>query len=289
MSYKGFNPGLICLGKQYKEYTLFEEPEFVLPCEYGMHFCEDPLEVFSHYPLINASGELNEMAEVFSKKKAYSIDGKKFCTSSLYVDKKLSLYEIVQAAFKFKTRDAPMKDNTRAWQASSVYATHISSVTNCAHIATASNYSVIVTSGRFDHIVTSGDNCTVLATGEGVQIAVAGDCGQIVTEGDNVAIVASGKYSHIHTLGDFVRINCSGAESAVVSKGRNAIISATGRGSKINGSIGDIITLSEWCYNLSLDRMVPANTKTSIIDGEIIKENIFYTLCNGEFVEAGKD
>ena len=288
MAFKGFEPGLICHGKQYAEHTLFEEAD-VIPCESGLHYCENPLEVLSHYPLINADGELNEFAVVFSGTKPFSIDGKKFCTGSLYVDKRLTLREFVLSAFQFKTRDAPKREGDRAWVASSAYAAQMASITNCAHIASASNYSRLVSSGRFDHLVTGGDNCSILSVGDNANIACSGECAQIVSEGENVSIVVSGKYPKIHAIGNYARINSSGDEAVIVTKGNNAVISATGRDSKVKGKIGSIITLTEWKYSLKLDKVIPYLSKTVTIDGEIIKENTFYTLHNGAFIEAGKE
>ena len=37
--YKGFEKGLVCQGKQYKENTVFEEDKAEI-CKSGMHFCE---------------------------------------------------------------------------------------------------------------------------------------------------------------------------------------------------------------------------------------------------------
>lgn len=61
--YKGFEPGLICKGKQYAENTVFEEENAVI-CNSGMHFCENPFDVLDHYDLVNTDGEFNDFAEV---------------------------------------------------------------------------------------------------------------------------------------------------------------------------------------------------------------------------------
>lgn len=59
--YKGFNPGLICKGKQYRENTVFEEPEAKI-CEKGMHFCENPFDVLDYYDLVRSDGSFNNFA-----------------------------------------------------------------------------------------------------------------------------------------------------------------------------------------------------------------------------------
>lgn len=62
--FKGFNPDMTCRGKQYKENTVFEEPGTPGLCEYGMHFCKNPLDVLDYYDLVDKDGNPNAFAEV---------------------------------------------------------------------------------------------------------------------------------------------------------------------------------------------------------------------------------
>lgn len=288
MGFKGFSPGLICRGKQYAENALFKEMD-ILPCESGLHYCENPLEVLSHYPLINGDNELNEYAEVYPRGKVHNIDGAKFCTGTLYVDKRLSLKDFVVSAFKFKTRDAPKREWDKTCIASAVYAAQLVSMTHCAHIATACNNAIISSGGNYSHLISSGDNNSVLSVGNDCSIASSGECVQIVSEGARVNIVASGKFPKIYTIGDYVNINSSNEGAVVISKGKGAVISATGKDSKVKAGKGSIISLTEWSYSLAIDDMVPICIRAVMIDGEKFKENTFYTLRRGEFVEVGKE
>ena len=56
-----------------------------------------------------------------------------------------------------------------------------------------------------------------------------------------------------------------------------------GADSKIKGKIGNWITLSEWEWKN--DDYVPVCVKSAQIDGKKIKEDTWYQLKNGEFVE----
>ena len=98
--YKGFSKGLICKGKQYAENTVFEEPNAVI-CKNGMHFCENPLDVLDHYPLIDENGVQNEFAEVEALADVHTDDKKKFCTTKLKIGAKLSFAGFVKAAVDF--------------------------------------------------------------------------------------------------------------------------------------------------------------------------------------------
>ena len=49
---------------------------------------------------------------------------------------------------------------------------------------------------------------------------------------------------------------------------------------------GSWITLSEWKYDNAKQRNIPVCVKTEQVDGDKIKEDVFYKLENGEFVEV---
>lgn len=272
MSFKGFSPGLICRGKQYAEHTLFEELDLI-PCESGMHFCEDPFEVLSHYPLINGDGDLNEYALVQSRRKAINVDGAKYCTSSLYVDRRLTLREYVDEAFKFKTRDAPRRTWDRSSIATDHYASHVASKTPGARISAAASYSCIFASGQYDHLTVSGDNCSVLSVGDDVTIASSGDCSQIVTEGYGATISSSGRYVRIHTLSDSANVSINGVGAMVTANGSDTVIYLSGRGAVFRGIIGTVFIV--------YDGIVEIIT----VDGDTIKANTYYTFDGGKVVE----
>lgn len=98
--YKGFNPGLICKGKQYRENTVFEEPEAKI-CEKGMHFCENPFDVLDYYNLVRPDGSFNNFAEVEALDETKTDDFKKFCTKKLKIGVRLSFSGFVKACVDF--------------------------------------------------------------------------------------------------------------------------------------------------------------------------------------------
>lgn len=92
VGYKGFEKGLVCRDKQYKENTVFEEPEARL-CETGMHYCTNPLDVLFYYPIIDGEASPAEYAKVTdlrtSKEKEKEDDWKssdsKKCTNKIKI------------------------------------------------------------------------------------------------------------------------------------------------------------------------------------------------------------
>ena len=88
----------------------------------------------------------------------------------------------------------------------------------------------------------------------------------------------------IGSSGDSAQIGSSGDSSQIGSSGKNCVICCAGNCCQAKGKIGSWITLSEWDY---VNReLTPICVKTEKIDGERIKEDTFYMLKNGEFVEV---
>ena len=54
---------------------------------------------------------------------------------------------------------------------------------------------------------------------------------------------------------------------------------------KAKGGKNSVIVLTEWDYNDEYE-YVPTCVKAVIVDGEKIKADVWYTLTNGEIVEA---
>ena len=58
-----------------------------------------------------------------------------------------------------------------------------------------------------------------------------------------------------------------------------------GINSIIKGKKGNWITLAEWEYDNKLYKYIPVCVKSAQIDGKVLKEDTYYQLKGGEFVE----
>ena len=96
----------------------------------------------------------------------------------------------------------------------------------------------------------------------------------------------SGNYAKIGTSGDSAQIGSSGNSAKINSTGEDAVIMCAGSRSKAKGKKGSWITLAEWVKDEEKGRYVPVCVKTERVGGEKIKEDTYYTLKNGEFVEV---
>ena len=93
---------------------------------------------------------------------------------------------------------------------------------------------------------------------------------------------SSGYYSTAGTSGDYSTAAATGPYCCrAKAEGNNSIAVANGYKSKVKGSVGCYLVLTEYDND---GNMLWA--KMAKVDGAHIKENVWYTLKNGEFVEA---
>ena len=86
--------------------------------------------------------------------------------------------------------------------------------------------------------------------------------------------------------GNSAKIGSSGYSAQITSTGEDSVIMCAGIGSIAKAKKGSWITLSEWRYDRSKHRQVPVCVKTEQVDGDRIKEDVFYKLEDGKFVEV---
>jgi len=177
--YKGFEPGLICRGKQYAENTVFEEEEAEI-CSCGMHFCENPFDVLDYYGFTNDNGDFNEFAEVEALDEVKTDNNRKFCTKKLKIGAKLSISKFINACVDFA----------------------IEKTSTC--IA--------------DNKISSGDFAQIGSSGDFAQIGSSGDSAQIGSSGNSAQIGSSGDFAQIGSSGKDCVICCAGHNSAVKAK-----------------------------------------------------------------------
>ena len=163
--YKGFEPGLICRGKQYAENTVFEEEEAEI-CSCGMHFCENPFDVLGYYGFTNDNGDFNEFAEVEALDEVKTDDNRKFCTKKLKIGAKLSISKFINACVDFA----------------------IEKTSTCI----ADNK---ISSGDFAQIGSSGNSAKIGSSGDSAKIGSSGDSAKIGSSGKDCVICCAGHNS----------------------------------------------------------------------------------------------
>ena len=303
--YKAFEKGLICKSKQYAENTVFEENTAEI-CKSGMHFCVNPLDCLDYYPLIDDNGDMTEFAEVEALDEPQTDDNKKYCTKKLKIGAKLSLAGFIKSSFEFikescKTTDEKTKTRKKddSKLAASGYNSKLAASGDNSKLAASGDDSQLAASGYNSQLAASGYNSKLAASGYNSKLAASGDNSQLAASGDDSKLAASGYNSQLAASGDNSKLAASGYNSQLAASGHNSKLAASGYNSqlelnglksvganigvngKIKGKKGNWIVLAE--YN---ENGCPLCVKSAQIDGEKIKEDTFYKLKNGEFVEA---
>ena len=296
-SYKGFDKNLRCRGFQYVIGKEYEEKGIEI-CSRGFHACENPLDVFSYYDMVGSRFcEVEQSGEIQKKD-----DDTKVCSSRIKIKAELKLADMINLGVEWlKKKTNPSKIINMITDEKSGDYSQIVSSGNCAQIVSSGNGAQIVSSGNGAQIGSSGNCAQIVSSGNGAQIGSSGNCAQIVSSGYDAQIVSSGNYAKIGSSGNGARIGSSGYDAQIGSSGNGARIGSSGNDAKIDSmgensvimcagnnsivkaKIGSWITLAEWEYKEK--KYIPTCVKTEYVDGERIKEDTWYKLVNGEFVE----
>ncbi len=303
IGYKAYEKGLICRGKQYKEETVAKEKRAAI-CTEGIHYCLNPLDVFHYYPLISKYGDLTEFTMVTpldkELKDPYEIYSTKRCCKKVLIGSKLSLESFIEESLDYIFKETGKhRDNheeitikgANSKVASSGSYTYIATFGNDSQVASIGYGNNLTTIGCQTRIAAIGNNDKITSNGRYSYIVSSGNYTDIATIGDGSQVVSTGYGNNIVTAGDYSIVFVSGGKSRAVSVGDqsklivnygNNIGVNIGRRARIKGSIGSWITLAEYS-NYNDDCIC---IKSARIDGKVLKENVWYELLNGEFVEC---
>ena len=118
-------------------------------------------------------------------------------------------------------------------------------------------------------------------SGNSSSAATSGNSSSAATSGYSSSAATSGDSSSAATSGDSSSAVSTGYRTKAAAVGKNSIAVANGAHSKAMGAMGCYLVLTEYDDD---DNMLLA--KMAKVDGTYIKENVWYTLKNGEFVEC---
>ena len=252
ISYKGFNKDMTCRDFQYKEGESYEESR-AEACECGFHACEYPLDCLrcyypneSVYHVVEQSGEISRHS-----------DDTKVASTKIKIGAEINIAGLVKAAIEYTMKRVNPEAKADERQGAS---------------SATGNYGASSATG----------NCGASsATGYYGASSATGYCGASSATGYKGASSATG--------------NC-GASSATGYKGTSSagdpesVAVAWGYHGKAKGVLGAHLVLADWegdedaYWNQNSWQLKGA--KMVRVDGEIIKPDTYYTMKNGEVVEA---
>ena len=156
-----------------------------------------------------------------------------------------------------------------------------------SQISSSGESPTIFSNGECTKIATSGSGGKIYATGIEAKLSTSGSGVKIHSEGSCSRLSTSGDYNTIYSYGENANIASSGYSTSVDSSGKEAIVSCTGANSMVKAKKGSWVTLAEWQTIVGHKKLICV--KTEYVDGERIKEDTWYKLKNGEFVESNEN
>ena len=308
IAYKAMDKNMQCRGKQYEVGKTYHEDRAAC-CNAGIHACENPLDVLHYYPLkdsprffeVECGGNVDKSGE----------DSKLACTE-LTVKGEVNFAGLekatVNAVFNRVKGKEPFSSGYYSTAGTSGDYSTAGTSGDSSTAGTSGDYSTAGTSGDYstagtsgyastagtigDHSTagtsgyastagTSGYASTAGTSGDFSTAGTSGDHSTAGTSGDFSTAGTSGDVSTAGTSGDFSTAAATGACCRAKADGKDSIAVANGAHSKALGAMGCYLVLTEYDDD---GHMLCA--KMARVDGSTVKENVWYTLKNGEFVEA---
>ena len=299
IAYKAMDKNMQCRGKQYEVGKTYHEDKADC-CNAGMHACENPLDVLHYYPLkdgprffeVECGGSVDKSVE----------DSKLACTE-LTVKGEVNFAGLVKATvnavFNRVKGKEPFSSGYSSTAGSSGNSSTAGSSGNSSTAGSSGNsstagssgysstagssgyYSTAGSSGNYSTAGSSGDYSTAGSSG---YYSTAGSSGYYSTagsSGNSSTAGSSGNYSTAGSSGDYSTAAATGDYCRAKADGKDNIAVANGAHSKARGILGCYLVLTEYDDD---GNMLWA--KMAKVDGAHIKENVWYTLKNGEFAEA---
>ena len=249
MNYKGMDKDMKCRGFQYEVGGEYETDE-AKACECGFHACEYPLDVFNYYPPAGSRFFEVEQSGSISK----SDEDTKVASTKIKIGAELSIAGLVKAAVEYTKERCTQNEGDKA----------------------------------------TGTRGAASATGDWGAASATGDQGAASATGDQGAASATGTQGAASATGYQGAASATGYQGAASATGDRGAASATGKASaamacgiegKAMGSLGCALFLVERGECDGETYPIVA-VKAAIVDGENVKPGVWYTLRDGELVEA---
>jgi hypothetical protein len=234
--FKGFDKGMDCRGFKYAENTEFFHPQSPSLCNHGLHFCENPLDVFTYYP--PESGREYAKVEAFGEVQKES---DKTATNKLRIKSKISIgnlfkihFDMVSDTIKKSVSEIKASEITANTVGESAHANtageyaHANTAGYKAHANTAGEYAHANTAGYKAHANTAGESAHANTAGEYAHANTAGESAHANTAGESAHANTAGEYAHANTAGESAHANTAGEYAHANTAGEYAHANTAG-------------------------------------------------------------
>lgn len=239
--FKGFNSKLQCRNYQF-EIGKEHEEQGACRCQYGFHFCENPLEVLVYYP--PADSRYCEVEGAGEIDVGHAGDTK-VAASKLTVKAEIGLPGLIKEGVEYIKSKVDWENDKE---------------TNTGDYSAATNV------GYQSAATNTGDQSVATNTG------------------NRSASTNTGDHSVATNAGNYSVATNTGYQSVATVEGEDSIACSLGLEGKAKGKKGCWLVLAQWEISCRYRKLL--EVKSVLVDGEIIKEDTFYTLVEGQVVEV---
>ena len=229
-AYKAFDKNLQCRGFQFEVGQTYEHDGEVEACSSGFHACENPLDVWSYYP-IDSRYAVVELGGDVSRHD----DDSKIAAARITISAEIALPQIISDGVAYMMglcKDAfaikPGADSSG----------------NYSKLAASGDYSKLAASGYDSKLAASGYDSKLAASGYDSQLAASGNYSQLAASGYDIKLAASGNYSQLAASGNGSQLAASGHDSQLAASGENCVCMAASLGSTARAANGGAIALT---------------------------------------------
>ena len=276
MNYKGFDKNMQCRGFRYevgKEY----ETEDAAACKTGFHACEYPLDVLKYYVPAESRYAVVEQSGKISK----SGEDTKVASTKIKIVAEIGIAGLVKAAVEYTKTRAKEEPGGNA----TGYQGAASATGNQGAASATGDHGAASATGYQGAASATGYLGAASATGDHGAASAAGYQGAASATGYQGAASATGYQGAASATGYQGAASATGYLGAASATGRAGVALAAGAECKAKGALGCAICVverGEW----DGETYPIINIKAAIVDGTTIRADTYYTLHNGELVEA---
>ena len=278
--YKGFNKDMTCQGFQYEEGKTYETNR-ARCCFIGFHACEDPIDCLRYYGPDNSEYHEVECEGQFDYFQRFRYNNGFACTK-IKIGKKLNIIDIVNKTLKYRKEKRNLNTIKGYRKISCSMDEHGVSQTIGPHTISATTGDFSVSCTRiYDGIACSTGNFGIsYSTDTGNISASTGVNGVSMVEGERGVSCATGGWGYSDLKGNFGIACTTGRDGCSCVEQSDCVAVAWGTNGKAKGATGSYLVLADW---LGSDFKGAQMVR---VDGKKIKANTWYTMVNGEIVEA---
>ncbi len=301
--YKGTDKDMRCRGLQYEIGKPVEANGDISICNNGLHACEMPLDVLNYYPPCSSRYFVGVLDGVSDER---SYDSKRV-GRKLELKMELNIAGLIKAQINYVRERTTLEGETATGERGAASATDFqgaasatgnqgaasatgdqgaASATGFQGAASATGHQGAASAtGHLGAASATGFQGAASATGNLGTASATGDHGAASATGFHGAASATGFQGAASATGNLGAASATGNQGAASATGKNSVSVSTGVCGRVMGALGCAVVCVErgdWDGETRPIKSILA----AVVDGDKIKPGVWYTVKDGQWVEA---